>query len=257
MPSRAIGRNVHIYSAGDISTVLGGLVVTESMTNANFYSIVEITFILDSDYTLRRKKSGTIVQRDNGPLQAGKYLINTAGSLKVNDEPWLVRTRSVVSGAPPQVFINAVRERDHRCVITGQRALSAVYGIWTGYRVTPIFPLAHKQHWATHDLDSSITIPGSRGSIHSVQNGMLLRADVSMLFEAYDLSINPDDGYKIVSFIPGTGGIATTHIDKAFLKDPQRPTDELLRWHFRQAVLANIRGQGELDFDSRSPSSRM
>ncbi|PUU82974.1 hypothetical protein B9Z19DRAFT_965889 [Tuber borchii] len=257
MPSRALGRNVHIYSARDTNTVLGGLVATDGMTNANFYSMVEIIFIFDSDYTLCRKKSGTTVPRDNDLLQAGKYLINTAGSLKVNNEPWLVRTRSVVAGAPPKVFIQAVRERDFRCVITGQPALNAEYGIWVGFTVTPIFPLAHKQHWATHDYDSWITIPGSRGSIHSVQNGMLLRTDISILFEAYILSINPDDGYKVVSFMRDAKGVAGTHLDKAFLEDPERPTDELLRWHFRQAVLANMRGQGELDFDSRSPSSKI
>ena len=192
MPSRALGRNVHIYSARDTNTVLGGLVATDGMTNADFYSMVEISFIFDNDYTLCRKKSGTTVQRDNHPLQAGKYIINTAGSLKVNNEPWLVRTRSVVAGAPTKEFYNAVRERDSQCVITGEPALDAEYGDWTGYRVTPIFPLAHKQHWATLDSDKWITIPGARGSISSVQNGMLLRADISTLFEAYVLSINPD-----------------------------------------------------------------
>ena len=192
MPSRALGRNVHIYSAKDTNTVLGGLVATDGMTNANFYSMVEIAFIFDNDYTLCRKKSGTTVQRNNDLLQAGKYLINTAGSLKASDEPWLVRTRSVVAGAPPKVFIDAVRERDYRCVITGQRALRAWYGDWDGYRATPIFPLAHKQHWVTHDYDRWITIPGARGSISSVQNGILLRDDISILFEAYVLSIDPD-----------------------------------------------------------------
>ena len=36
--------------------------------------------------------------------------------------------------------------------------------------------------------------------------------------------------------------IAGTHLDKAFLEDPERPVDGLLRWHFRQAALANVRG---------------
>ncbi len=33
--------------------------------------------------------------------------------------------------------------------------------------------------------------------------------------------------------------------DQRFLDDPQRPPDELFRWHFRQAVLVNMRGAGE------------
>ena len=45
-------------------------------------------------------------------------------------------------------------------------------------------------------------------------------------------------------------GIAGTYLDKTFFEDPQRPADQLLRWHFRQAVLANVRGQGEPCFDS-------
>ena len=43
--------------------------------------------------------------------------------------------------------------------------------------------------------------------------------------------------------------VAGTRLDKTFLEDPERPVDELLRWHFRQAVLANVRGQGEPCFD--------
>ena len=47
--------------------------------------------------------------------------------------------------------------------------------------------------------------------------------------------------------------IAGTHLDKTFFDNPQRPVDQLLRWHFRQAVLANMRGQGEPCFDSDFP----
>ena len=51
MLCHAPGHNFHIYSARDTYAVLGGLVVTGSMTNANFYSMVEIAFIFDGDYT--------------------------------------------------------------------------------------------------------------------------------------------------------------------------------------------------------------
>jgi len=39
--------------------------------------------------------------------------------------------------------------------------------------------------------------------------------------------------------------IAGRHIAQEFLDNPSRPVDRLLRWHFRQAVLANMRGTGE------------
>ena len=142
MTSGILGRNVRIYSAEDTNTVFGGLSLTDCITNANFYSMVAIVFIFDSDYTLC-SESGTTVQRDNYPPQKGKYFINTAGSLKVNNEPWLVRTRSLGPHAPPKSFREAVREHEYRCVITGVHAIDAVWGDWTGYTATPIFPLTH------------------------------------------------------------------------------------------------------------------
>jgi len=45
----APGSNVRIYRVGDTNTVLGGLIVTNGMTNLNFYSMVEIVFIFDTD----------------------------------------------------------------------------------------------------------------------------------------------------------------------------------------------------------------
>ena len=219
MPSRALGRNVHIYSARDTNTVLGGLVATDGMTNANFYSMVEIVFIFDNDYTLSRKKSGTTVQRDNDLLQAGKYIINTAGSLKVNNEPWLVRTIRGLRCSPKE-FCKAVRERDYGYVITGQPALNVEYGYWDGYTATPIFPLTHEQHWVTHGYDKWITVPGARGSISSVQNRMLLRDNIATHFEGYMLSINSNVSMTSIFL----GVLTTNHLLRAVTRSsPSSP----------------------------------
>jgi len=126
---RSLGHNVHIYSTKDTSTIVGGLVTTDGMTNANFYSMLEITYILDKDYTLRYE-GGTIVQRDDNPLQPGKYFISTAGSLMANNEPWLIRTGKGRPKIYTTTFRDAVRKRDRGCVITGDRALNAAYGLW-------------------------------------------------------------------------------------------------------------------------------
>ena len=146
MTRRALGRNVYIYSARGTNTVLVGLSLTDGITRANSYSVVEIVFIFDNDYT-PDSESGTTVQRDNHPLKAGKYLINTAGSLKVNNEPLLVQTRSVGAQAPAKEFRVSVRGRSYWGVITGQPALNAVYAVYgrDGYRAAPIFPLTHEQ----------------------------------------------------------------------------------------------------------------
>jgi hypothetical protein len=41
------------------------------------------------------------------------------------------------------------------------------------------------------------------------------------------------------------GNLAGSFIDQDLLSHPERPVDQVLRWHFRQAVLANMCGAGE------------
>jgi len=129
--ARALNRNLQIYDAKDPGTVLGGLTLTNAMTTANLYSMVEITFVINQTYTLR-DEIGTTIQRDNCPLQPGKYFIVTAGSVNVNDEPLVVRTNSISTGTRTTEFRDAIRERDGCCVITKQEVPGPVYLEWRG-----------------------------------------------------------------------------------------------------------------------------
>ncbi|KAL1959192.1 hypothetical protein VTO42DRAFT_2697 [Malbranchea cinnamomea] len=91
--------------------------------------------------------------------------------------------------------------------------------------------------------------------IHSVQNGLLMTGHLHTRFDQYLFSINPDDGYKIVEFGPGSWGVDGRVLDPA-CRNPNTDnhvSDELLRWHFQQAVLANMRGAGEPIFESDFP----
>jgi hypothetical protein len=56
-----------------------------------------------------------------------------------------------------------------------------------------------------------------------------------------------------VFFRRDSKGLAGKHLDQEYLNNPQRPVDQLLRWHFRQAVLANMRGAGEPIFEHDFP----
>jgi hypothetical protein len=56
-----------------------------------------------------------------------------------------------------------------------------------------------------------------------------------------------------VGFSPNGKGIDGKHLDQTFVDDPQRSVDQVLRWHFRQAVLANMRGAGEPTFEHDLP----
>jgi hypothetical protein len=63
------------------------------------------------------------------------------------------------------------------------------------------------------------------------------------------------DGYKIMVFTPGVTGIDGRILDPV-CRDPanlHRVSDEILRWHFRQTVLANMRGAGEPIFEHDFP----
>ena len=188
MSDRAAGRNVHIYDPRDPNTILGGLIVT----NTNFYSMVGITFIFTTDYTLRRgHNSGPTIKRDSHPLQKGNHFIVTAGSFTINSEPWLIRSNSLPTRPPTAEFINAVRNRDRGCVITGTPASNMHRGLFRGFQVTHIFPLAHEGFWAAHDYGHLMS-DHPPVSIDSPQNGIWLRSDIRCHFESYTLAINPD-----------------------------------------------------------------
>ncbi|KAH0564723.1 hypothetical protein GP486_001885 [Trichoglossum hirsutum] len=257
--NRSAGRDVHLYDMKDPDTVLGGLILTNGVTNANLYSMLEIFCIFDSTYFLR-EEHGMILQRDDHPLNPGNYYILTdakfkhLGSITISSEPWLVRTISVASGTCAPQFRDAVRERDRRCVLTGQWVPGADLGVWDSFEAAHIFPLAYEDHWINNNYSRWITIePAAGGPINSVQNGMLLRSQMHNLFDNYIVSINPDDGYKIVCFRWDLDGVAGGHLDQEFLQHPHRPVDQLLRWHFRQAVFANMRGAGEPIFECDFP----
>src|SRR5690348_3285263 len=80
MPSilRSALWNVHIYDSNDPTTVTGGLCLTPGITNASFYAMIEIIVIFSSTFFLRDENK-TKIERDNHPLQPGKYYIVAAG----------------------------------------------------------------------------------------------------------------------------------------------------------------------------------
>ncbi|KAG0637274.1 hypothetical protein HOY80DRAFT_1084848 [Tuber brumale] len=241
---RSTWHNIHIYASENRQTVLGGLWTAGGITNANLYSMVEIICLFSDTFDLRNE-SEQLVERDEQQLQPGNYYIVTNGSITVTDEVPLTRTASPQSGTRVASFRDAVRERDKRCAITRRPIRMAHLGKWSRFKAAYIFPTAYEQHWAAHGDGRWITVPPAKrayGSINSGQNGMLLAGDLHDCFDTYDLTINPDDNYKIVCFSPDTLDYNTPlHLDQIFIDNPLRQVDQLLRWHFRQAVLTNMK----------------
>ncbi|PUU81425.1 hypothetical protein B9Z19DRAFT_1113409 [Tuber borchii] len=221
--NRLAWRDTHIYASDSRDTVLGGLWAAEGITHTCLYSMVGILCIFTDTFVLQ-DDSQRLVERDEQPLQPGNYYIITNGSITITNKVPLLRTLSLYTGTRVQPFFHSVRLRDRRCVITGRPAvINGVY-YWDGFEIT-VLPAS-----------------GSHGTINSVQNGMLLTRDMHALFASYQFSINPD-----------VCGIAGAHLDQLFLNHPHRPVDELFRWHFRQAVLANMKGIGEPCFETDFP----
>ncbi len=54
-------------------------------------------------------------------------------------------------------------------------------------------------------------------------------------------------------FTPDKHDLAGKYLDQQFREEPQRPVDQLLPWHFREAVPANMRGAGEPRFEHDFP----
>ncbi|KAG0638302.1 hypothetical protein HOY80DRAFT_888132, partial [Tuber brumale] len=129
---------------------------------------------------------------------------------------------------------------------------------WYGFEAAHIFPLRQENLWVHYnygrwisDMDDAV---GS-AKIKSPQNGFLLPQTIHSLFDQYLVSVNPDDGYKVVVFTINFIGCDGRILDPACRNpaDPHRVSDNLLRRHFRQSVLANMRGAGELIFGHDFP----
>ena len=80
--NRSAGRDVHIYDANDPTTILGGLILTNGVTNASFYTMVEVFLLFNRDYVLRHE-DGMVLMRDEQVLRRGKYDIVTEGKILV------------------------------------------------------------------------------------------------------------------------------------------------------------------------------
>lgn len=66
--------------------------------------------------------------------------------------------------------------------------------------------------------------------------------------------MNPDDNYKVFDFSRGGlyRGFGPMKIS-AEIGSPNRPLDELFRFHFYQAILKNIKGAADVDEDYDNP----
>ncbi|KAK9326919.1 hypothetical protein V1520DRAFT_365870 [Lipomyces starkeyi] len=123
---------------------------------------------------------------------------------------------------------------------------------WTKYEAAHIFPVALESIIQNGEL---IVLDERDGSVNSPQNGLLLQRTIHGLFGQYEISINPNDDYRIVCFFDDSLGLAGQQLDPV-CREPGHPHHvnvKILFWHFQQAVLANMRATGEPIFDEDIP----
>ena len=80
--NRSGGRNIHIYNPDDLTEPLGGLVLTNGITNANLYAMVEVFVVINSNFVLRHQDPTDGLRDipiDEQPLQPGNYYVITGG----------------------------------------------------------------------------------------------------------------------------------------------------------------------------------
>ncbi|KZF25242.1 hypothetical protein L228DRAFT_258695 [Xylona heveae TC161] len=278
--NRTAVRNVFIYNRAT-GTCLGGLRQNGSVTEAVFLWILNnILFLVssssseDAEISIHAQARATqrVVSPTSNPLEAGDIILDP-NPIELTDEPWIQRifSRSVSSGGREEDrFRLGLRARDGRCVLSGVVNLNAEMGDWSLFESAHVFPLEKESLWTRDDfgrwitdddddddddMDLDMDHASNISKIHSCQNGLLLRRDLHTMFDSYLISVNPDDGYKITVFNYDILGLDGRILDPVCRDpaDPHRVSDEILRWHFRQSVLANMRGAGEPIFEHDFP----
>ncbi|CAK7231648.1 hypothetical protein SEUCBS140593_007998 [Sporothrix eucalyptigena] len=222
--------------------------------------MVDMLFENEGPYQIRDGRRN-ILKRSNRTLQRGCYYVsclnNKDEQMRLSDEAvllrplWLGQGQKVWKGRRVRNFAAAVQERDLHCVVTGrQPTMTRDCENLADIAVAHIFPSGHQTYWDEHKMGEGIH-PAPGGKINSMENGLLMTRKMHYLFNQYAFSINPDDGHRIVWFQSCPDFIALQkHLPWWTLNSPLRPNAKLLRWHFRQAVLCNMRGYGLPNFPS-------
>ncbi|KAK9367777.1 hypothetical protein V1509DRAFT_565978 [Lipomyces kononenkoae] len=250
--SRAIGRDVHFYLFSDPDKPLGGLRLNPSITAKVFLSMLETLIVASGRYRVTLRSTGYDLKPTDDALKPGDYDIRPYSrgvKIAITDEPCITRILSRTITGRDDFFRARIRERDGKCTITGVLNKGAYRNVWVGFEAAHVLPISSEQYWIQKGYSRWITNRvGERDTgINSSQNGLLMLSHVHQKFDSFSFSINPDDGYKIICFDEDDFGIDGRILESSSQESsgPAGVRDELLRWHFRQAVLANMRGAGE------------
>ncbi|KAE8363444.1 hypothetical protein BDV27DRAFT_146091 [Aspergillus caelatus] len=209
-------RNILIEFSSAPGRTQGGLCVSENLTAAQFLDMLDVVFSSPGGFQTRFHDSMVPLEASNKSIAHGLCILNPnerGAQILTSDEPYYVRPLSVPDETERKTFRDQVRQRDGRCVITGQINLEA-------------------------------------------HNGILLRKDIHQLWDDYSIAVSPNDGYRIQGFLPGAWEYHGTVLDPVCRQPGNQLSvvDGLLQWHYEQAVLCNMRGDGGPSFEFDFPA---
>ncbi|KAK9241408.1 hypothetical protein V1525DRAFT_429152 [Lipomyces kononenkoae] len=277
--NRSLGRDIVIYLATDPTVSIGGGFTNPTFTKTTFLDSLDVLITHSLPLRVYKIDDDCVqIHRIQDPLLPGECEVDSGGKvfadvykdckftyyqghIEVTDAPYYKRTSSAMSSLSAsgsvRSFPAAVRDRDRKCVITGvpvsqrERLLRR----WTIYDAAHIFPVALESIFHNYNFGELVVLDDRDGSANSPQSGLLLQTNVHRLFDQYEISINPNDDYRVVCLFDDILGLAGRQLDPICrsLEHPHHVTDNILFWHFQQAVLANMRGAGEPIFDEDIP----
>ncbi|KAG0128336.1 hypothetical protein HOY82DRAFT_580131 [Tuber indicum] len=191
-----------------------------------------IVLVVEATIRVQHRISGHVVSVINSRLEIGTYDIHCDSPVQLSNEPWIHRAISFKVS-----------------VISGTINTSAPFR-WASFEAAHIFPPGSENLWIDWDYGQYITDMDDTVGVSKINS-----QHIHGLFDQYPLSVNPDDNYHVTVFDNDMYGLDGRTLDPV-CRDPadrQRVSDQLLLWHFRRSVLANMRGPGEPVFEYDFP----
>ncbi|KAM5439752.1 hypothetical protein MferCBS31731_004162 [Microsporum ferrugineum] len=206
-------RNVWVEFSSAPGITQGGMFAADTMTNRQFLNCLRVAFTANGGFLTYKAGSATPIEVNDQILEHGVY-----------------RLSPVVQG-------EAVTQSNKRYYI---RTLS--------------LSDTSRDNAFMRDIGLRNTIEDDRG-VNSPKNGILLKSDIHQLWDTYSIAVNPSDNYRVQSFRPISVDYHNMELHPV-CRDPNDPNhvlDVLLQWHYEQAILANMRGAGEVIFEHDFP----
>ncbi|EGX47880.1 hypothetical protein AOL_s00081g207 [Orbilia oligospora ATCC 24927] len=189
-------------------------------------------------------------------MSPGDYIIAPKFSsitLCVSDELYLDRVLSHSVTPRDSAFRDKIRHRDRGCVLSGVINKAADRGNWKAFEAAHIWPLSKGTEWVRQNAGRWITDSdglSNEDKMNSPQNGILLSSNSHVLFDSHTLAVNPEANYRVYAFDDDNFGYSGKYMSIPARQNGEvGARDTLLQWHFRQSVLANMRGAGEPIWD--------